>query len=85
MQDEAQLVDQVRDIMASTFGMDASELGDDVSQENCERWSSLYHMMLLVTLEEHFGVSFSMDEMTSMTSLPKIVQRLNQRGALIAP
>jgi acyl carrier protein len=77
---DAQLLDRVRELMATTFLMDASELPDDASQQTCARWTSLYHMMLLVVLEEEFGVSFSMDEMTSMTSIPKILFVLDQHG-----
>jgi acyl carrier protein len=78
---DAALRDRVRELMANTFVMDAAELPDDASQATCGRWTSLYHMMLLVVLEEDFGVSFSMDEMTSMTSLPRIVDVLKAHGA----
>jgi acyl carrier protein len=77
---DAQLLDRVRELMATTFLMDAGELPDDASQRTCARWTSLYHMMLLVVLEEEFGVSFSMDEMTSMSSIPEILSVLNQHG-----
>ena len=80
VQDDAALIEEVREIMATTFGLDASELPDDVSQETCDRWSSLDHMTLLVGLEEHFGLSFTMDEMTDMTSVPRIVRVLQGRG-----
>jgi acyl carrier protein len=77
---DANLVDRVRELMATTFLMDASELSDDTSQQTCGRWTSLYHMMLLVVLEEQLEVSFSIDEMTAMTSLPKIVAVLKTHG-----
>jgi acyl carrier protein len=71
---------RVRELMANTFAMDSDELDDDVSQETCSRWTSLYHMMLLVVLEDEFSVSFSTDEMPAMTSLPKIVATLESHG-----
>lgn len=76
----AQLREQVREIIATTFLMDAAELPDDVSQANCGRWSSLYHMMLILALEEQFGLTLSTNEMTSMTSLAAIVGVLNHHG-----
>jgi acyl carrier protein len=78
---DAPLFDRVRELMATTFLMDASELPADASQQTCARWTSLYHMMLLVVLEEEFGISFSMEEMTSMTSLPRIISVLKGHGA----
>ena len=81
---DVELIDQVREVLATTLGMDVSELRDDVSQANCSRWTSLYHMVLLVALEEHFECTFSMDEMTSMTSLERIMDVL-QRQAVKTP
>lgn len=78
MNDE-QLREQVRQIMADTFGIDESDLPDDPSQSTIARWTSLIHMVLLVALEEHFGLSFSMDEMTCMTSLSRIIKAVQQR------
>jgi acyl carrier protein len=79
-QQDAQLRDRVREVLAAALQMDESELADDVSQETCGQWTSLYHMMLLVALEDQFGVTFSMDEMTSMTSLPRIVAVLKDHA-----
>ena len=80
MYDE-ELIEQVREVIATTLGMDAAELGDDASQANCPRWTSVYHMVLLVALEEQFECSFSMDEMTSMTSLERIVDVIKCQAA----
>ncbi|MBV9544967.1 MAG: acyl carrier protein [Chloroflexi bacterium] len=77
---DAELRDRVRELLATTFVMDPSELPDDVSQQTCARWTSLYHMMLLMVLEEQFGVTFEMEEMTSMTSLPRIIAVLKEHG-----
>ena len=78
-----ELATRVRELMASTFAMDATELADDVSQDTCARWTSLYHMTLLVVLEDEFGVNFTMDEMTAMTSLPKIVSTLQNHSVVV--
>jgi acyl carrier protein len=74
--DPTVLLDQVREIMASTFALDESDLPDDVSQQTCRRWTSLQHMTLMVALEEEFGVRLSMADMAAMKSLPQIVATL---------
>jgi acyl carrier protein len=79
-----ELIEQVREVLATTFDMDPSELLDDVSQANCAKWTSVYHLVLLVALEEQFGCTFSMDEMTSMTSLERIVDVLRQQAITVA-
>jgi acyl carrier protein len=79
------LAGQVRQIMADTFSADEAELPADVSQATFARWTSILHMVLLVALEEHFGLTFSMDEMTSMASLGQIVDVLQRRQAVGQP
>jgi acyl carrier protein len=71
---------RVRELLAATFVMDVSELPDDTSQQTCARWTSLYHMTLLMAIEEQFDVSLAMDEMTAMTSLVEIVSVLKGHG-----
>jgi acyl carrier protein len=77
--DEA-LRERVREVLSVTFMLDIDELPDDVSQKTCSRWTSLYHMTVLVALEEQFGVTFSTAEMIEMTSLPAIVGVLKHHG-----
>jgi acyl carrier protein len=78
---DSALRDRVRELVATTLVVDVDEIGDDTSQQTHGRWTSLHHMMLLVVLEEQFGVQFSMQEMSSMTSVPAIVTVLKDRGA----
>jgi acyl carrier protein len=74
------LIEQVREIMAATFGLDEGDLPDDVSQQTCRRWSSLQHMTLMVALEEQFNVRLAMAEMAEMKSLPVIVATLEKHS-----
>jgi acyl carrier protein len=74
------LADEVREVMATVFGVAESELPPNVAQESYSRWSSLYHMTLLVSLEDRFATSLSMDEMLSMTSLSASVTVLEGHG-----
>jgi acyl carrier protein len=70
---------QVRSVLAQTLDLDEADLPDDVSQETVPRWSSLVHLVLVLNLEERFGVSFSMEEMLTMTSAARIVDVLHER------
>jgi acyl carrier protein len=75
-----ELAERVHEVLATTLGVDPSELPEDASQSNCPRWTSVYHLVLIVALEEQFECSFSMEEMTSMTSLERIVDVLQSRA-----
>ncbi|MBV9354206.1 MAG: acyl carrier protein [Chloroflexi bacterium] len=74
--------DQIRSILGTTLGIDEADLPVDVSQDTCQRWSSLRHMILIASLEEEFGVRFTAEEILSMTSLESIVATFEQRGVL---
>jgi acyl carrier protein len=71
--------------MADTFGIDESDLPEAPSQATFARWTSVLHMVLVVALEEHFGIRISMDEMIEMTSFERIVTVLRQKSAAGLP
>lgn len=79
--DRFELPEQVRELMATTFGMDELDVPADVHQGTLQNWTSLNHMLLLAALESHFDVRFSMDEITSLTSLERIVGSLREHLA----
>jgi acyl carrier protein len=84
MNDET-LAGQIRQIMADTFGIDEDDLPDNPSHATVARWTSVLQMVLLVALEDQFQVSFSMSEMSSMTSLDQIVAVVRQKTAAGRP
>lgn len=45
----------------------------DISRESESKWDSLKHVEIIFALEDSFGVSFSEDDMTRMTSVADIV------------
>ncbi|HUS16121.1 MAG TPA: acyl carrier protein [Chloroflexia bacterium] len=77
--DDVMLLDQVREIMADAWDVRESELPGNVSQATYAEWTSFNQMVLLVALEECFGLQFTMNEMMAMTSLPRIVTVLRGR------
>ena len=42
-------------------------------------------MVLLIALEEHFGTTFAMDEMTTMISIERIVDVVSRKQAVSLP
>ena len=79
MQADAPLVAQVRAVIAESLDLDEDQLPDEPSQDTVARWSSLGHLVLVLNLEERFGVSFSMEEMVTMTSARRILEVLGRR------
>lgn len=71
--------EQLKNIMASVFMTDVSEIQDDISQLNFEKWESLQHLILIVNIESEFGVSFEPEEIVEMTSLNSVEQFLAKK------
>ena len=78
-----QLAERVREIVATTFGLDPYEVGDDASAQNLAAWSSLAHLRLMANLEQAFGVRFTLDEMTAINSVQAIERALSARGVAV--
>ena len=57
---------KIKNIMASVFGCNTSEIDDSTSADTLENWDSLRHMNLIVALEEEFNLNFSEDETMEM-------------------
>ena len=72
------LEDQVRAIVADTFNLDEDELPTPASRETVQGWTSQTHITLVLNLEQRFDVSFSLEQMVTMTSVRTICEVLHQ-------
>jgi hypothetical protein len=48
----------------------------DLRIGDIEQWDSVAHLDLMSEIEREFGVRFDLDEMTTLTSLPELLARL---------
>ena len=78
------LRDRVRVLAADIFGVDIDDLPDGASSETFPAWSSLNHMTLMASIEESCGLRLSLDEMTRLNSLDRIVAFLEQTSVTAA-
>jgi acyl carrier protein len=78
--------DEIRDVMAAIFGVDPTDVGEDASQETIDTWDSLRHLSLILALEERFGISLTIDEITSLSDFRSVVTTVSRcvAGAVIA-
>jgi acyl carrier protein len=69
-QDELRL----KQTMAGTFDVDVEEIEDRSSPETIPAWRSLNHLALMTTVEEEFGITFSMEDMTRTSTYAALRQ-----------
>ena len=70
---------RIKNVMASVFEVDSSQINSDTSPDTLESWDSLKHMNLILALEEEFGVEFDDDDIISMISYKLIVLILKEK------
>jgi acyl carrier protein len=73
-------MDRLRKILAETLGVGEEEIGDAASVENMERWDSVAHLNFVLSVEQAFGVSLSIEEAVAMTDLAAARSLLRSKG-----
>lgn len=72
-------LDRVRRIAAREFNVDAATLTADSGDADVPGWDSSTHLVLMMALEEEFGVSFELDEVTELASIGSIAAAIDAR------
>jgi acyl carrier protein len=69
----------VAEVFRNVFGMD--DLGDTavLSVEDNPDWDSLLHITLVVSLEQEFGIKFTMEEIPKMINFGTVVEMVFEK------
>ena len=70
--------EQIKKIMTKVFEIESSLVNDEISQKNTDQWDSLNHLNLIVEIEEEFDVSFTPEQIGSMTTLERILDEIEK-------
>jgi len=70
--------EQIKKIMTEVFEIESSLVNDKISQKNTDQWDSLNHLNLIVEIEEEFDISFTPEQIGSMTSLEIILDEIKK-------
>jgi acyl carrier protein len=71
---------KLKAVFASCLQIPVSRVTDSLHQDQVASWDSLAMAMLIPEIEEVFGVSFEIDEIIELTSLPRVVEVLSAKG-----
>lgn len=72
------LENRVREIVSTIFEVPMTEVTAESSPDSIERWDSLGRLVLLVELEQEFGVQLPPEQGERLTSVAAIVQVLEE-------
>lgn len=67
----------LKDVFCEVFGSDV-EVPENASYLDVENWDSLKHVVLIMTLQNHFGVEIDNDVAVELSSVSKIINFLNE-------
>lgn len=70
--------DKLCEIIALTFGVPADGITPDTTRDDVPAWDSVGHLNLMLALEDAFGVTLDIEDMTALTSVPAILAYLEQ-------
>ncbi|HEX3945985.1 MAG TPA: acyl carrier protein [Rhizomicrobium sp.] len=73
-------VDKVkfRNCIVRGLKLRGDEYRADLKIGDIEQWDSVAHLDLMAEIELEFGVRFDLDEITTLTSLPELLSRLEK-------
>jgi acyl carrier protein len=61
-------MDQLREVVAKSFGIPVDTVTDSLSRDNLEAWTSLNHLLLVTDVEEQMGIRLTSDEVLRIHS-----------------
>ncbi len=64
--------------MSAVFGVPEGSIPADASTDTVEKWDSLGHLNLMISLESEFGIEFSDEDLADLTSLQLIVLEVDR-------
>ncbi len=73
--------ERIKQAMARAFSLnDPAQIPDDVRINAFKAWDSVAHLMLMLELENEFGVRIATDTMLDLTGMAEITAFLEQSG-----
>ena len=71
---------RIKEILSGLFNVGIGTLSSESSTANVEGWDSLGHLMVVVELEQQFGIQISPEQGEELTSVARIEEFLKSRG-----
>lgn len=76
-----QIPSSLCDIFVDTLEIPREEVTHDLTAESTETWDSFRHLQLILSIEDEYGVQFDPQRIPELTSVARIEEALQQKGA----
>jgi acyl carrier protein len=78
-------MDDLKKVFVDELGIDEASFSEELSYNSISEWDSASHMVIIVSLEQRYDVSFDSDEIIEATSVAKLRDILRTKGVHIEP
>lgn len=70
-------IQKIQEIFTDTIG--PIDITPNTSMRNTPEWDSFSHMDFIQSLEEHFDITFTLEELTTLTSIEQLINILREK------
>lgn len=77
--DREQVFKQLNDIFQDVFDDKSIIVSDETTANDIEDWDSLEHVNLIVAVERHFNIKFTMNEMIKFKNVGNMVDKILEK------
>ena len=69
------MTNKIYEILSNILETEVNE-NTNISMQNCEKWTSLAHIDIIMSIEEELDIVFNQDDLPELTSQEAIIQKL---------
>lgn len=74
------IIERLNGVFRDVFGDDSISVSEATTSADIEDWDSLEHINLIAAVEEEFGMSFKMREVSGMKNVGEMIAIIAERG-----
>lgn len=68
-----EILNKVGKVFANLLDDEEFEISEELSSDDLEEWDSMFHIQLIMNIENEFGIKISTDEIAAANSVKKII------------
>ena len=74
-----EVFERLHGVFQDVFDDESIVVNDETTSADIEDWDSLEHINLIVSVEQEFGIKFSMNEVTTMKNVGEMVTKIIEK------
>lgn len=72
-------IEELQDIFRDVFENPNMVITEETSANDVDDWTSIVHMQLLATIEEHFGIKFATRDIRRMKNVGDLLRSIESK------